>query len=407
MDAERCDHGAGATLGRATGRPADRYPCWLEVDLDAVRQNARALKRFVGPRVRLAAVVKADGYGLGAEPIARAALDGGAEALAVARVDEGLALRRAGVGAPILLLTCPAPAEAEQVVRWRLTATVAEPDLPERLARAAQRLGVEAPVHLKLDTGLTRYGAPPAEAELLAVRLRSLAGLRAEGLYTHFACSDNGDEEFTREQLARLLAFRDRLARDGITFGCTHAANSAAALLDPATHLDLVRAGIALTGTLGGPRASVPLRPALAFKTRIARFHHLPVGATVGYDRTYVVRRPTRAALLLAGYADGVPRALSNRGEVLVRGRRAPLIGRVSMDQCLADVTDIPEAQVGDEVVFFGRQGDAEITLVEFAAWADTIPHEALCRLGPRVPRVYLSELALATDHPPNGPARG
>lgn len=375
--------------GQIGSRPSS-FPCWLEIDLDAVRTNVRQLKRLIGPRTALCAVVKAEAYGLGAVEVARAAVEAGADWLGVARLEEAIQLRAAGLDRPILNLTSTSPDDAAQVARHRITPTVAELATAQALA-AAVPWGATLDIHLKVDTGLSRFGAQPDELGPLVVGLRQLPSLRVAGLSSHFAAADE-DLAFTRAQLARFHVIEREVRALGLSPRLRHIANSAATLALPESRLDLVRPGLTLSGHY--PSAAVEgalaLRPAVAFKAQLARVYDLPAGASVGYNRTFHCRRPTRAALVPAGYADGVPRAHSNRGAVLVRGRRAPLIGRVSMDQCVVDVTEIPGAAHRDEVVLFGPQAADEISLDEYAAWSDTIAHEALCRIGARVPRCYV-----------------
>lgn len=353
--------------------------------------NLAATRRLLRPGVGVVAVVKANAYGLGAVPVARAALSAGATALAVARVSEAVELREAGLRAPILNLAHTPPEEADLAVAYGVTPAVADPDAAESLALSAQRRGTQVPVHLKVDTGLSRFGAQPGEWPALLARVAALPELRVEGIASHFATADEPDLGFAREQLAR---FREALAQArvlGLRPSVAHIANSAGVLALPEAHLDLVRLGITLSGHYPSPYVprGVDLLPAVALKARLARVFCLPAGASVGYGQTFVTMRPTVAGLVPAGYADGMPRALSGRGAALVRSQRAPLLGRVSMDQCVVDLTDLPPVSPGEEVVLFGRQGEAWLTLDEFAGWADTIVHEALCRVGPRVPRVY------------------
>jgi alanine racemase len=247
-------------------------------------------------------------------------------------------------------------------------------------------------VHVKVDTGMTRYGAPQAEALAIVRGLRNLPSLRLDGFYTHFAAADDPDPFFAHQQLARFLAICEQLESEGLAVGIKHAANSAGALRVPRAGLDTIRAGIALAG--GYATGWVPrigsLRPAVALKARVVRLHTPAIGSSIGYGRTYKVYRPMRVALVACGYADGLPRACSNRGRVLIRGQRAPLVGTVSMDMAMADVSHLPTVEPGDEVVILGRQGEDEITLDEFAESTGIIPHELLVRLGSRAPRVYL-----------------
>jgi alanine racemase len=375
-------------------------PCWLEVDLDAIAANVQALRGLVAPRSEIVAVVKAQAYGLGAVPVARAALRAGATWLAVARIQEAAELRSAGLQAPILNLAFTSPAEAATAVLLDITPTVTDVATARALSSA---VGVHSvhPFHLKVDTGLTRFGAQAAELESLLHALRGLPNLRLEGVFSHFAAADESDLGFAYEQLERFKSALAVIRRNGLSPRWLHLANSAGTLAIPESRLDLVRTGITLSGHLPAKdvRCPLPLRPAVVFKARLARVFPLPEGATVGYSRTFTARRSILAGLVPVGYADGLPRAHSNLGAVLVRGRRAPIIGRVSMDQCVVDLTEVADATPGDEVVLIGEQADQAISLYEFAAWSGTIIHEALCRIGPRVPRYYRREGVL-TDAP-------
>jgi alanine racemase len=366
------------------------FPSWLEIDLDAIEANVRFLRHLVGPRCRVAAVVKAQAYGLGAEEVSRAAQRGGASQLAVARLHEGVALRRAGLDLPILVLSAITPAELALCCEHDLTPTIADLTTSALLDRVAEGLGRRLPVHLKVDTGLTRFGAQAESVLQLGRYLLYSRWLQAEGLYTHFASSDEADLTFTYDQVRRFTDVRCQLAELGLKFSIIHASNSAGTIRVPEARFDMVRTGITMSGY--APSPDVPsdgLRPAVALKAVLARTYDLKPGTTIGYGRTFTVQTPRRGGLVPLGYADGVPRALSNRGTMLIRGQHVSIIGRVSMDQCVVDISNVPNAREGDEVTALGSQVDEEITLDEFAACADTIPHEALCRLGPRLPRVY------------------
>lgn len=384
------------TSEERAGSPGQERPCWLDVDLDAIGENVRSIARLVGADTRICAVVKAQAYGLGAVEVGRAALAAGAERLAVARVDEALALRRAGIHAPILLIAGFVHSEAETIVRNRITATVVQARDGLALARAAGRLGEVVTVHVKVDTGLTRYGAPAAEVPALVRMLRDLPTVRVEGLYSHFAAADEADRTFTAEQLHRLyqvVEAVERFADDGWRPPIVHAANSAATLREPTSWLHMVRVGIGLSGHYGSPDVprEVALRPAVALRARLLAVKDVPPGTSIGYNRTFFSDRQLRVGLVPAGYADGVPRSHSNRAVALVAGTRLPVVGRVSMDQCVVDLTENPWASPGNVVTLFGRDALGELTLEEYASWSDTIVHEALCRIGPRVPRRYLS----------------
>ena len=371
---------------------------WAEVNLDAVAHNVRAIKNYVGQKVEVIAVVKANAYGHGAVPVARTALESGATRLAVYRLVEGIELRQAGLTAPVLILGYTLPTEAETVVRWDLTPTVNEREQAEALA-AANCQGKRLPVHVKVDTGLGRYGLLPEEVVPFCQALVALPGLELEGLYTHFAVADEADESsraYTRRQLDLYLAALEALAAHGITVPLRHTAHSAALLTLPASHLDAVRPGIALYGLspFSNGLSPIPLQPAMTLKSRVIRLRTLPVGASIGYGRTFTTQRPTRVALVPVGYGDGYHRLLSNRGQVLIHGQRAPILGRVSMDQVVVDVSAIPDVKQHDQVVFFGHQtgdwGQATLPAEEVAAWAETISYEVTTSLLPRVTRVYL-----------------
>ena len=334
------------------------------------------------------AVVKANAYGHGAPAVARAAVAAGATHLGVACVDEGAQLRSAGVAAPIVLLGFIPPWEAVDAVRHRLTPTVTTTETALALDTACRNLGAALDVHLKIDTGMARFGVSPAEAPDLARFIETLPTLSLRGLYTHFAVADEADKAFTRRQFAVFMETAARLPGPLLR----HVANSATIADLPEMALDMVRPGIALYGCYPSPHVGrdLDLRPVLSLKSHVARVHTLAAGETVSYGRTWTAPRPSRIALIPCGYADGLPRITSNRGAVLIRGCRAPVAGRVCMDQHMVDVTDIPGAALGDEAVIIGRQGEAAITAEAIADLAGTINYEVLCALAARVPRHYL-----------------
>jgi alanine racemase len=368
-------------------------PVWGEVDLDAVRANTRVLAELARP-ASLLAVVKADAYGHGAVQVARAALDAGTTWLGVALVEEGVALRDAGIDAPILVLSEPAPAAVGAVVAHRLTPVVYTPAGIEALAKAVVDAGGDAPlpVHLKVDTGMHRAGCSVEDALGLVDAIGARPELTLEGICTHFAVADEPDHPYTADQVARFDALLDDLERIGARPPLVHAANSAGLLAGPSAHYDLVRVGIALYGV---PPADalvdrVELRPVLSLRARVAHVKELPVGSRVSYGLRYELRRAGRIATVPVGYADGVPRNLGLvGGEVLVHGCRFPVAGAVTMDQMMVDVGDTP-VEVGDDVVLLGRQGDEEITAGEWARRLGTIAYEIVTGIGPRVPRRYV-----------------
>lgn len=367
-------------------------PTWAEIDLDAVAYNVRELKRHIGRGVDLLAVVKANGYGHGAVQVARTALDNGGKRLGVACVDEGIQLRRAGISCPILIIGYAPPWEAEHIVSNELTPTVNTRQLALALSSTSLARNRVTRVHVKVDTGLTRFGLLPGEVVDFARSLVSLPSLQLEGIYTHFATADEDDKTYTARQLSVLRDTLARLSTFGIQVPLRHAANSGATLDMPETHLDMVRCGISIYGLYPSVSVSraLKLRPAMTLKSRVARLREVPAGTAVSYGCTYQTSEAARLALVPIGYADGLSRSLSNRGSVLIRGRRAPIVGRVCMDSCVVNVQNIPDARHDDEVVIIGRQGDEEITADEVAGMLDTISYEVTSSISARVPRVYL-----------------
>lgn len=379
-------------------------PAWVEVDLDAVRHNAAALLRVARPAA-LCAVVKADGYGHGAVALARAALEGGATWLAVAVVEEGLALRQSGITAPVLLLSEPPFDAIAEAVRHHLTLTLYTPEGVEQAAAAARAVRRDVAVHVKVDTGMHRVGASCREAVDVACAVAAEPSLYLEGLWTHFAVADEElDGGYTVEQVARFEAVRDELATRGVEAALLHASNSAGALGHPGARYDLVRCGIALYGhSPASHLASIAeLRPALSLKARVTHVRALPAGERISYGRRYELTTDAVVATVPLGYADGVTRRLSAVGaEVLIGGQRRPIAGTVTMDQLMVDCGPDASVAVGDEVVLIGRQGSAEITAEEWASRLDTISYEVLCGIGPRVPRVLVGTGAAATAAKP------
>ncbi len=367
---------------------------WADVDLDAIAHNAGVLAGLAAPAA-LCAVVKADGYGHGAVPVARAALAGGARWLGVALVEEGLELREAGIDAPVLLLSQPAPEAMADVVAGGLTPTLDTTTGVEAAAHAADAAGRRLRVHLKVDTGMHRVGAAPADAVGLASAVAASDALDLEGVFTHFAVADEPDDAYTAGQLERFRRVLAELADAGIRPPMIHAANSAGALWHPAARMSLVRCGIALYGLAPcadglGDATVAALRPALALRARVSHVKTLEAGERVSYGLRY--RLPERAvvATVPLGYADGVPRRYGLAGgQVLIGGRRCPVAGTVTMDQFVVDCGPDAEVAVGDEVVLIGRQGDESVSAWDWAATMDTISYEVVCGLGPRVPRVH------------------
>ncbi|MCL6611054.1 MAG: alanine racemase [Peptococcaceae bacterium] len=370
-------------------------PAWAEIDLDALSHNIREICRAAGPRAGVMAVVKANAYGHGAVETAKTALAGGAARLAVARSAEGAHLRRAGIESPILVLGYTPAGLIREVVEQGLEQAVFGKEYAHMVNEQAARMGVKIPVHIKIDTGMGRIGvmAGTGSAVLEVKEIAALPNLEAVGIFTHFAAADSADKSYTRSQWMKFVKLLEDLRREGLDFALRHCANSAAILDFPESRLNLVRAGIALYGLYPSAEVSrhrIILRPVMSFKTRVAQVRPVPEGFSVSYGCTYKTERPTVIATLPVGYADGYSRRLSNRGEVLVRGQRAPVVGRVCMDQCMIDVGNIPGVAPGDEVVLFGRQGDRVLPVEEVAGWIGTINYEVVCMVGTRVPRIYV-----------------
>jgi len=368
---------------------------WAEVDLDRIASNVRRLARHVGPRTELMAVVKADGYGHGAVEVAETALESGASRLAVAVLDEGVELRRAGIDAPVLVLGHTPPELARDVVYWGLSQAVYDVGLVEALSRAAVSEGGQVGVHVKLDTGMGRLGVGTAEeAVALGRRVMELDGVYVEGVYTHFAVADLADKTHTWEQFRRYERMIGEMEGEGIDVGLRHVANSAAAISLPELSLDAVRVGLALYGLYPSPRMreTIRLEPAMSWKTRVVLVKRLPPGTPISYGHTYVTPTEKMIATLPVGYADGYNRLLSNRAQVLVHGTRAPVVGRVCMDHLMVDVTHIPDVCQGDEVVLMGEGGAEHVPAEELARLVGTINYEIVALIGRRVPRAYLRD---------------
>ena len=358
-------------------------PNWAEIDLAALRHNAQILAAHAAP-ARLVAVMKANAYGHGVLSVARALENLDCVALlGVASVDEARQLQENGIQAPILLLSAILPEEASEVVRLDLIATVFTRELALALQNAAESCNRRAKIHFKIDTGMNRLGANCDEARAIYEFLESQNRLQIEGIYTHFACADEENDDFSPLQLARFQEFLRQIEPSRAVL--RHACNSAATLRFKNAHFDLVRPGIALYGAHPCPLLApdIQLLPVMTWKARITHLKILKAGESVSYGATWTAAQPTKIAVVPCGYADGFLRAFSNRGRVLVNGKLAPVVGRVTMDQILLDVTQIPTL-IGDQVTIFGRGLPVETV----AAWADTISYELLCAVSARVPRI-------------------
>jgi len=367
---------------------------WAEVSLDNLAHNYRTLRAMLPEDCRFLGVVKANAYGHGAGAIARKLQELGCDILAVACLDEAMELRRMNITLPILCLGHTPPQLAPLLLECGVIQTVADLRTGRALSAAAAAEGKTLPIHVKLDTGMSRLGflwQEGCEAQTLAQiqELCALPNLKVEGLFTHFADAD-GSEEYTMLQFTRFLDAKAALEENGVTFPICHCAASAAVLNYPCTHLDMVRPGILLYGYY--PAAGLEglgeggLRPVMTLKSRVTAVRQIPAGTPVSYGRTACVQRDTRLAVLPIGYGDGFSRAFSDKAEVIIRGIRCKVVGRVCMDMCMVDVTDLPDAAPGDVAVIYGQDGLMEQAI----RLADTIPYELLCNVNPRVPRVYL-----------------
>lgn len=377
--------------------PLPPRPTWIEVSRSALVNNYRRLRSRLAATTKLMAVVKANAYGHGAAETARILQTAGADAFAVATLGEALELRAAGVERPILVLGYTPAAHTSLASAHSIALTLFDLETAAAMDAVARAQGQTLTVHLKVNTGMNRLGVKPALAPHMAAALQQFEALRLEGVFTHFATADEVDKRHAEAQFTRFLRLLAELERNGLRPPLAHAANSAALLTMPHTHLDMVRPGIALYG-LDPDAEQCPLpegfRPALTWKTTVAQVSDLEPGEAVSYGREFIANRPMRIATLPVGYADGFPRKPQNWGSVLIHGRAAPLLGRVCMDQCVVDVTAV-EAECGpvrqgDEVILIGRQGDREITAAEAGRRVGTNNYDIVSRILARVPRLYV-----------------
>jgi alanine racemase len=374
-------------------------PTWAEVSLENIRHNFKTLQQHVGRDVKICAVVKADAYGHGAVECARALEEEGARWLGVTSLDEAVPLREAGIEARILLMTGFWRGEEDEIVRLGLTPTVWEPGQIQLLEKAASEFGVKHAVHLKVDTGMGRLGVSPADLLQVCSSLKASTRLILEGVSTHLASSEVLDAPSVGEQLKRFEEALGILCDEGLSPTLIHAANTGAIIAQPDALHNMVRPGIALYGyhlpferagrEVSGRKLRLPIKPVLTWKTRLLSLREVRANQALGYGGTYVTKAPTRIAVLPVGYADGLNRALSSRGRVIVREHYAPIVGRISMDLTLADVTGLPGVTVGDEVILLGSMDGLSVDAREQASLANTNVYEILCAISKRVPRKY------------------
>ncbi len=369
-----------------------------EIDLQAFRHNLQTLRKYLDPQTQIMAVIKADAYGHGAVPCARAAVENGADYLGAGVIEEGMELRENGIDAPILILGSTFPDHAEHLVRHNLATTLCTQPLAQALSREAEKQNKMVSVHIKVDTGMNRLGVSPENLSALLDQIRNLKNLKIAAVSTHFSSADEDDFSITRAQLKNFQTALAILQKEGVRTPMIHCANTSALFKFPESRFNMVRPGLILYGVL--PSSSLqkvfdreknlrPFQPVMQWKSRIILVKSIAKDQPVSYSRNFTTRRDSRVATLPIGYADGLHRILSNNMDVLIRGQRAPQIGNICMDMILVDVTEISDVQEGDEAVIFGKQGNQMISVEELAVKGKTIPYEILCNIGKRVPRIY------------------
>ncbi len=373
--------------------PTSFRPTWTEINLDAIEHNLQEFRRILPENVKIMAVVKADAYGHGAVEIADAVVCGGAHSFAVAFLEEAVELRLSGVKKPILLIGPTPPGQVSEIIRHNLTQTVFSIESAAAISREAVSHNTCVPVHVKVDTGMGRVGINPRETVSFIRQISDLPGIEVEGILTHLASADSADLSYTRYQIKLFEEALDACRQAGIKIPVTHAANSAGTISCPHSHYNIIRLGISLYGHYPSRELKterIKLIPALSFKSRIIFLKKVPPRTYLSYGSTFVTEKTSVIATIPVGYADGFNRLLSNRGSVLVRSQRSPIVGRVCMDYTMVDVTHIENVTVGDEVVLYGAQGESSITVDEVAESLGTISYELLCNVDKRVSRFYL-----------------
>lgn len=365
-------------------------PVYAEVNLNHIKYNLRQLKKKLNKDTKVMAVVKADAYGHGAIPVSKALIEEGIDRLGVALPEEGAELREGGIDIPIQVLGETLSPQEKLLIKYDLIPTVARKDTLEKINKLAINNNIIQKIHIKIETGMGRIGFLQEEGIEVVSRACHLPGIEVEGLVTHFATADEINKEYAHQQWKRFNCFLSKLKEKGIDIPLKHAANSATIIDLPQYQLNMVRPGIALYGLPPSDEVNnISLKPALSWKTAIIYLKELPAGSAISYGATYITKKKSRIATIPVGYADGYSRLLSNKGYVLIKGKKATIRGRVCMDQFMVDVTDIPDVEVGDEVVLIGNQGDKEFTASEMADIIGTINYEVLCNISMRVPRIH------------------
>lgn len=380
--------------GKQGKRDLMNQSAWVEIDLRALRHNFRAIRRLIGPDCQVMATIKANAYGHEVLPCAKTFIEEGAQRLAVSNIFEALELREEGISVPLMILSELLPSQMETAIENEIIQTVFSLETAQLISGLAQKMAKKVKIHLKVDTGMARIGFLPNQSAIEDIQaIFKLPGLEVEGLFSHFADSDNSDKSFSLKQLELFRDFKARLQKAGLEFPLLHMANSGAIIDLPESHLDMVRPGIILYGHYPSPAVDttkLDLKPVLALKALIANLKKWPAGSSVGYSRQWVSKRDSLIATVQLGYGDGFLRALSKGVSPLVKGVRAPIVGNICMDFLMLDVTHIPGLKIGDCAVFIGEQDGQTVCLEELAETIGTIPYELACILGLRLPKVFL-----------------
>ncbi|MBQ2897323.1 MAG: alanine racemase [Clostridia bacterium] len=374
---------------------------WAEVNLDAIKSNVVNIKSYLDNKTKIMAVVKADAYGHGCLETVNTLIENGVDYLAVACPDEAILLRKRGINIPILILGYSDEDRFEEIVDYDITQTVFNLESAKRLSQTAVKKNKKAKIHIKIDTGMARIGYLYGYSEEIDVqteneilKIVSLDGIDAEGIFTHFSVADEPDDDFTNIQFDRFNKLLLFLEENGVKFKYRHCCNSAATIMFPKMHLDMVRPGIIIYGVYPSEKvkAKIDLIPAMQVKTRVVNINKIYKNSPISYGKTYKSDKDITVATIPIGYADGFPRMLSNKGKIIANGKIVPVLGRICMDQCMIDVTSVNNINVGDEVTVFGSQGESFIPVESIAEISGTINYEILCSVGKRIPRIYLKD---------------
>lgn len=369
---------------------------WAEINLDNIAHNINEIKNIVSRKTEIMAVVKADAYGHGVHEVSKTLLENGVNRLAVSMLDEAIQLRREGVLVPIMVLGYTDPIRVDEIINNDITQAVFSMELAQALSVAGQRYGKNVKIHIKIDTGMTRIGFPAGYiAVKKIIEISRLPRIIVEGLFTHFASADEVDKSYTHKQFEIFMGVVSELERVGVRIPIKHACNSAGIIEFPQMHMDMVRPGLILYGMYPSnqiDKSKITLKPAMTLKANVIHVKDVEAGIPISYGRTFTTSRESKIATIPIGYADGFTRMLSNKGKMLVKGEFVPVVGRICMDQCMIDVTDIDGVKVGDEVVIIGNQGENTIFVEDVAELIGMINYEVVCIIGKRIPRAYIKD---------------